>query len=189
MNCAFYLAIDRLPLSTVAAIEFVPVVLLAALGARTARNALAVVLAVAGVALLSDVVLEADPLGLALAALNAALFAAYVVLGHRVARSGAGPGIEGLGAALARLPRASYALLVALLPATATVVGVVVLAQVPSPAEAAGVALVVAAVAAHRPADREDPGAWSTPAPSPTTCPPSASRAGSSAGATPTARS
>ena len=35
MNCCFYLAIDRLPLATVAAIEFLPVVALAALGART----------------------------------------------------------------------------------------------------------------------------------------------------------
>src|SRR5881398_1961839 len=30
MNCCFYMAIDRLPLGTVAAIEFLPVVLLAA---------------------------------------------------------------------------------------------------------------------------------------------------------------
>jgi inner membrane transporter RhtA len=52
--------------------------------------------------------------------------------------------------AMARLARASYALMVSLLPATATVIGVVVLAQVPSPAEAAGVALVVAGVALHR---------------------------------------
>jgi inner membrane transporter RhtA len=52
--------------------------------------------------------------------------------------------------AMARLPRASYALLVSLLPATACAVGVLVLAQVPSPAEAAGVALVVAGVALHR---------------------------------------
>jgi inner membrane transporter RhtA len=43
--------------------------------------------------------------------------------------------------AMARLPRASYALLVSLLPATACAVGVLVLAQVPSPAEAAGDAL------------------------------------------------
>src|SRR2546429_1268282 len=34
MNCCFYAAIDRLPLSTVATIEFLPVVALAALGAR-----------------------------------------------------------------------------------------------------------------------------------------------------------
>jgi inner membrane transporter RhtA len=52
--------------------------------------------------------------------------------------------------AMARLSRSTYALLVALLPATATVIGVVVLAQVPSPAEALGVACVVAGVAVHR---------------------------------------
>ena len=49
MNCCFYLAIDRLPLGTVAAIEFLPVIALAALGARTRRNAAALALAVAGV--------------------------------------------------------------------------------------------------------------------------------------------
>ena len=38
--------------------------------------------------------------------------------------------------------------MVALLPATATVIGVVVLAQLPTAAELAGVALVVAGVAA-----------------------------------------
>jgi inner membrane transporter RhtA len=49
MNCCFYLAIDRLPLGTVAAIEFLPVIALAAVGTRTRRNALALLLAVAGV--------------------------------------------------------------------------------------------------------------------------------------------
>src|SRR5881394_1483591 len=38
MNCCFYSAIDRLPLATVASIEFLPVIVLAALGARTPRN-------------------------------------------------------------------------------------------------------------------------------------------------------
>src|SRR3954453_17928416 len=52
MNCCFYSAIDRLPLATVAAIEFLPVIALAALGARTRRNAAALALAVAGVSLL-----------------------------------------------------------------------------------------------------------------------------------------
>src|SRR3954454_24542175 len=55
MNCCFYEAIDRLPLGTVAAIEFLPVVALAALGARTLRNAVALALAVGGVATLSQV--------------------------------------------------------------------------------------------------------------------------------------
>ena len=45
------------------------------------------------------------------------------------------------------LPRATYALMVSLLPATATVIGVVVLAQLPTAAEAAGVGLVVVGVA------------------------------------------
>ena len=48
--------------------------------------------------------------------------------------------------AMARLSRAAYSLMVSLLPATATVIGLVVLAQVPTPVEAAGVALVVLAM-------------------------------------------
>jgi inner membrane transporter RhtA len=195
MNCCFYLAIDRLPLGTVAAIEFLPVLVLAALGARTVRNGAALALAAPGVWLLTDVRLVADPLGVLVAFANAALFAGYIVLGHRVAQHAGG--IDGLAAAMlvaavlvtpiggwdaaaaftdpvalaagagvgvtssvipyvfdqlamARLPRATYALLVSLLPATATVVGVVVLDQLPSPLEAAGVALVVAGVALHR---------------------------------------
>ena len=204
MNCCFYLAIDRVPLATVAAIEFLPVVGLAALGARTRRNAAALALAVAGVYALTGVRIAGEPLGIALAFANALLFAAYIVLGHRVAQ---GEGLDGLAAsmiaalvavtplafwnavpalddpvalaagagvgvassvvpyvcdqlAMARLPRATYALLVALLPATATVIGVVVLAQIPSVQEAAGVMLVGLGVALHRaprPAAPPDP--------------------------------
>jgi len=200
MNACFYVAIDRLPLGTVAAIEFLPVILLAAAGARTPRNALAVGLAVPGVYLLTDVQLAGEPLGVALAFVNAGLFALYIVLGHRVARQGAAAGIDGLAAAMlvaavvatpiggwaavpaftdavalaagagvgiassvipyvsdqlamARMARSTYALLVALLPATATIVGVVVLAQLPSWVEVAGVGLVIAGVAAHREPD------------------------------------
>ena len=58
MNCCFYLAIDRLPLATVAAIEFLPVIVLAALGVRTPRNAAALALAVPGVYLLTGVHLD-----------------------------------------------------------------------------------------------------------------------------------
>src|SRR5918996_2369870 len=186
MNCCFYLAIDRLPLGTVAAIEFLPVIVLAALGTRTARNAAALALAVPGVYLLTDVQLQAEPLGVAFAAANAVLFATYIVFGHRVSRLGDGGGIAGLGAAMAiaaliatpiggwgagpalgspgvvaagigvgiassvipyvtdqlamaRLERATYALLVSLLPATATVIGVLVLGQIPTAVEVAGV--------------------------------------------------
>jgi inner membrane transporter RhtA len=197
MNACFYVAIDRLPLGTVAAIEFLPVIVLAALGARNGRNLAALVLAVPGVYLLTDVRLEGEPLGVAFAFANAILFALYIVLAHRVAREEQVRGIDGLAAsmliaavvvtpmggwevlpalgdpvallagigvgvsssvipyvsdqlAMRRLARATYALMVSLLPATATVIGVVVLSQVPSPKEVAGVALVVAGVALHR---------------------------------------
>lgn len=52
--------------------------------------------------------------------------------------------------AMRRLPRATYALMVSLLPATATVIGIIVLGQIPSPVEVAGVALVIAGIAVHR---------------------------------------
>jgi inner membrane transporter RhtA len=52
--------------------------------------------------------------------------------------------------AMRRLARATYALMLSLLPAVATVIGVVVLAQIPSAVEISGVALVVAGVAVHR---------------------------------------
>src|SRR5438270_8013051 len=100
MNCCFYEAIARLPLGTVAAIEFLPVVALAAIGMRTWRNAGALALAVAGVYELSHVQLSARPLGLAFAFANAALFATYIVLAHAVARHPAVTGIDGLGAAM-----------------------------------------------------------------------------------------
>jgi inner membrane transporter RhtA len=197
MNCCFYLAIDRLPLGTVAAIEFLPVIALAALGARTRRNVLALLLAVPGVYLLTGVHVEGEALGIAFAFANAALFALYIVLAHRVSRLSYLSGIDGLAAsmliaaaavtplagwaalpalgdpvalvaglgvgvsssvipyvsdqlAMRRLARSTYALMVSLLPATATVIGIVVLAQVPSPAEALGVGLVIAGVAVHR---------------------------------------
>jgi len=52
--------------------------------------------------------------------------------------------------ALSCLYRATYALMVSLLPATATIIGIIVLTQIPSAAEIAGVALVIAGVALHR---------------------------------------
>jgi inner membrane transporter RhtA len=60
--------------------------------------------------------------------------------------------------AMARLARATYALFVALLPAIAAVIGVVVLQQVPRAPDLAGIALVMAAVSIHQPqADVRDP--------------------------------
>jgi inner membrane transporter RhtA len=52
--------------------------------------------------------------------------------------------------AMARLSRATFALMLTLLPATATIVGMLVLHQIPSPPECTGIALVIAGVALHR---------------------------------------
>ena len=197
MNACFYRAIDRLQLATVAAIEFLGPIVLALAGARIPRNVAAVTAASCGVFLLTHVTFTGRPLGVAFAFANAALFAAYILLAHRLSRRAALGGIDGLAAAMvcafvfvspiglagavrafsdpvalvagagvgisssvvpyvfdqlamARLPRETYALFVALLPATATVIGVVVLHQLPSAADLGGIALVMAGVALHR---------------------------------------
>jgi inner membrane transporter RhtA len=200
MNSLFYLAIDRLPLATVGAIEFLGTIVLAAAGTRTRRNVGALVLAITGVFVLTDVRLGGEPLGFAFAFANCAGFMLYVLLGHRIANSevaDSGDKLDRLGAAMlvaavvatpfaigqavpafthpawllwgiavglcssvipyvtdqlamARLPRATFALMLALLPATATVTGLLVLSQVPTPRDLAGIALVVAGVAVHR---------------------------------------
>ncbi len=106
MNCCFYLAIDRLPLATVAAIEFLPVIGLAALGARTPRNVAALALAVPGVYLLTGIRIEGEPLGVALAFANAGLFALYIVLAHRAAQ---GAGVDALGLAMLIAARRRHA--------------------------------------------------------------------------------
>src|SRR6185312_417303 len=52
--------------------------------------------------------------------------------------------------AMARLPRATFSLMLALLPATAAVIGLLVLAQVPTGRDLLGIALVIAGLAAHQ---------------------------------------
>jgi inner membrane transporter RhtA len=199
MNSAFYLALDRLPISLVAAIEFVGTIGVAVHGLRTGRNYVALALAISGVFVMIDVKWSSDPAGLGWAFLNGGLFVGYIVLGHAIAQGGASGGVERLGAAMSaaflfvmpigfvdaldafaspvlllagigvgvcssvvpyvcdqvamsRLPRGSFALLLALLPATATVVGVIVLAQMPSAKDWLGVLLVMLGVAVHKPA-------------------------------------
>jgi inner membrane transporter RhtA len=200
MNLTFYAAIDRLPLGTAVAIEFLGPITVAAVGTRTRRDFGALALAIGGVALLTDVQWRDDDGfgGVALALLSGALWAGYIVLGRRVATSGEVDGLAGLAVGTAvgavvwsplglhegwpafdppvlvllcavvgvlsnalpygldqlvlpRLTASQFALLLALLPATATVIGVIALAQVPNPAEAIGIALVVAAVAVRTP--------------------------------------
>jgi inner membrane transporter RhtA len=197
MNICFYLAIDRLPLGTVGAIEFLGPVGLAALGMRTGRNYLALGLATAGVYVLTDVRLAGQPLGFVFAFADCALFILYIVLGHRIAADGGRSGIDRLGLAMlvamlvalpvgigealpafvsptllaagigvgisssvipyvcdqlamARLSRATFALLLSSLPAMASLIGALVLHQFPSLVEIGGIALVVGGVILHR---------------------------------------
>jgi len=204
MNYSFYIAIDRLPLGTVAAIEFVGPILLALAGSRTARNLVALALAGAGVFLLTEVRVAGDPEAFGWAFANAALFTLYIVLAHRLSRADAETSpIDRLGAsmiiagivitplglldaaealvdpvallagigvgvsssvipyvfdqlAMRRLSRAAYALFVSLLPATAVIVGVIVLTQIPTLVEVGAVALVVAGVAVHREPNQDE---------------------------------
>ncbi|MEO5953886.1 MAG: EamA family transporter [Chloroflexia bacterium] len=197
MNTCFYIAISLLPLSTVGAIEFIGPVLLAAIGIRTHRNTLALIMAAAGGWILTGVQLSGQPIGLLFAFANCGLFMLYVILGHRIAQSNAPSSIDRLGLAMLialvtvtplgliyaapaladpqlllagivvgvsssvipyvfdqlamkRLSRATFALLLSLLPASATVIGIFVLAQLPTYLELAGIALIALAVAIHK---------------------------------------
>lgn len=202
MNICFYLAIDRLPLGTVGAIEFLGPVGLAALGMRSKRNFAALALAVAGVYVLTDVRLAGQPLGFGFAFADCILFILYIILGHRIAADGGAAGIDRLGVAMlvamvvavptgirealpafvsplllaagvgvgvsssvipyvcdqlamARLPRATFALLLSLLPAMASLIGAVVLHQLPTAADVSGIALVICGVLLHRTVELE----------------------------------
>jgi inner membrane transporter RhtA len=202
MNSTFYLAIDRLPLSLVAAIEFTGTIVIALFGLRSTANFIALFLAATGVFILTNVRWSSDPLGLFYAILNGLLFMTYVILGHRIARQGTG-GVGRLGAAMmiafvvvmpigfteamtafshpmlilagvgvgicssvipyvcdqlamSRLPRNTFALMLALLPATATIIGAVVLHQIPTLRDIFGVVMVMIGVAIHKPANQND---------------------------------
>jgi inner membrane transporter RhtA len=195
MNIAFYEAIARLPLGTAVAIEFCGPVAVAAVASRRPRDVAAVLFAAVGVLLIADVRWSGSPSGVLWALGAATMWAAYIVLGKRVASGGNGlddmtvgfvvaavvlspllfAGGTGALSALAdpvvlvlavgvgmlssvvpyvldqvvlrRLGQARFAVLLALLPATATVVGLIGLAQVPTVLEFLGIAAVVAAVA------------------------------------------
>ncbi|MFI9407766.1 EamA family transporter [Nocardia sp. NPDC052316] len=198
MNATFYLAIERLPLATVGAIEFLGTIVLAAIGIRSGRNGIALVLAIAGVIMLVDLQFAGAPWGFVFAFVNCALFMLYVVLGHRIANTGGGlSGVDQLAAAMlvaavvatpfclgtaipaltspaallagvgvgvcssvipyvtdqlamVRLRRHTFALMLSILPAVATVIGIVVLTQIPTIQELTGIALIAVGVLVHQ---------------------------------------
>ncbi len=197
MNACFYIAISRIPLGTVGAIEFIGPIILAALGARTPRNIGALLLAASGGWLLTGARFEGEPLGFLFAFANCIFFMLYVVLGHSIAEDGGSAGIDRLGAAMlialitvspigfkdvlpvftqplllvagigvgicssvipyvcdqlamARLPQATFALLLSLLPASAAIIGAVVLRQFPTLIDIVGILLVAGGVLLHK---------------------------------------
>lgn len=99
MNLTFYLAIERVDLGKGVAIEFIGPICVAALTTRTRRNGVALALAVVGVAVLSGLEISDEPLGLFFIFLASAFWAAYIVIGARVARLDRG--VAGLGVGLA----------------------------------------------------------------------------------------
>ncbi|GIG40721.1 EamA family transporter [Cellulomonas phragmiteti] len=202
MNVTFYIAIEHLPLGTAVALEFIGPVAVAAVTGSGVRERAAIAIAAVGVVLLAGVSLDAGPgatTGLVAIGVAAACWAAYIVLGRRVARAGA-PGASGLAVAmtagalvlspffvagsgpvlvdarlagivvaiavcssvvpyaleqvvLRRVSSATFAILLALLPATATVVGAVMLRQWPHGLELVGLVLVSGAIALTARAD------------------------------------
>ncbi|WP_419916302.1 EamA family transporter [Candidatus Poriferisodalis sp.] len=205
MNLFFYLAIERVPLGNSVAIEFIGPIAVAAFGTRTLRSGGALALAIGGVVALAGFAPPEAQLGALFSLIAGALWAGYIVLGHRVARAGmavdglgvgmligalvispvgivdGAAGAGGLGAAagaplllaggvaagvlsnvipygidqlvMQRLARARFALLQALLPATATLIGLVWLSQVPSVRETIGIVAVIAAIVINRESD------------------------------------
>ena len=191
MNLCFYLALDRLPLGKSVVIEFVGPISVAAFFTRTRRNAAALVLAAGGVAILSGVEIGGSTLGLVFIFAAAALWAAYLVLGRRVAALDRG--VAGLGVGLAigsvstlpfgiagsaavftsarllglcvlvgvcstavgyaidqhvmrRIPPRRFALLLAMLPVSAMVIGFVAIGQTPTGLDLIGASLVIGGV-------------------------------------------
>ena len=196
MNVTFYIAIEHLPLGTAVALEFLGPVVVAAVTGAGWRDRVAIGIAAVGVVLLAGVSLDTGPdavIGLVAIGAAAACWGAYIVLGRRVARSGA-PAASGLAVAMAagavvlapffvggsgpvlhdarlalvvlaiavcsslvpyvmeqvvmrRVSTATFAILLALLPATAAVVGAVLLRQWPHGLELVGIVLVSGAIA------------------------------------------
>jgi len=191
MNLTFYLAIERLDMGKGVAIEFIGPICVAALTTRSRRNTLALLLAAIGVVVLSGIELGNEPLGLLYIFLASACWAAYIVVGSRVAQLDRG--LAGLGVGLVIgavaiapfgapssgpawsspslillcvlvgllsnaigygieqsvfrvIPVRRFSVLLALLPVTAVVFGMLFLDQTPNLIELVGIALVLAGV-------------------------------------------
>lgn len=199
MNMTFYEAIARLPMGTAVAIEFLGPILVAAVGSRSVRDWLALLLAGVGVLVISGAVWSDSATGLFFALAAGGFWALYIVVGSRIAGDAGSSWssmtagftwaavltlplliwrwpenpdmggitliglIAGLGLLSAAIPYSLdqvvmrmagpsyFALLQAILPIVAAVIGAFALGQYLSIAELVGIVLVVAAVALRRP--------------------------------------
>ncbi|WP_230206378.1 EamA family transporter [Microbacterium gorillae] len=194
MNGTFYASLDRLPLSTAVAIEFLGPLGLAAVLSRRARDLIWIALAFAGMAVLGvNSVLSGaplDPVGIGFTLVSAAFWAAYILAGSHAGRVVPGNGALAVGvlvaavlvapfgaagvgpvladprllllalvtavlgsvvpyslefAALRRMPRDVFGVLLSLEPVAAAVAGFVLLGQIVAPAQWVTIALVVTA--------------------------------------------
>jgi inner membrane transporter RhtA len=186
MNLFFYLAIQHLDLGKGVAIEFIGPITVAALRTRTSRNAVALILAVVGVVILSGLELGNEPLGLLYIFLASIMWALYIVIGSKVASfdrgvSGLGIGLligavfiapfgapssgpafgapwilatcflvgilsNAIGYGIDQFTLRRIPVLLALLPVTATVFGLLFLNQVPSITDLIGISFVLIGV-------------------------------------------
>lgn len=195
MNVSFYEAIHRLPLGVAVSMEFLGPVAVAVARGHGAQPRIAAVLALAGVAAIGGLGLDLDKpgtiTGIVWILAAAACWAAYILIGQRIAHQRSGitnlaigcaagallfspflaPGalpafsswglilaVIGVGLlstvfpysfeaiAMTRLTASVFALFTALLPATSTLVGAIMLRQVPSVWEFAGLVLISVAV-------------------------------------------
>jgi inner membrane transporter RhtA len=175
MNLVFYHSLSRIPLGLAVTVEFIGPLSVAVFGSRRLIDAVWVVLAGAGIALITPWTAGSgvDPLGVALAFAAGVCWALYIVIGkrlsHRLAggaaggfahltagRFAAGVGVALLSSAipytlemvaLKALPARTFGILMSLEPAVAALVGLAFLREVLSATQWLAVALVIAASA------------------------------------------
>ena len=107
MNLAFYASLERIPLGIAVTFEFVGPLGVAVFGSRRPRDLLWVGLAAAGILLLSNFGgTDLDTLGVGLALLAGACWAAYILVAARVGRAFPGGGGLSLAMIVAAVPLA-----------------------------------------------------------------------------------
>ena len=109
MNATFYAALDRIPLGIAVTFEFVGPLGVALFGSRRRLDLVWVALAAAGILLLSDFgATDLDGLGVALALIAGAFWAAYILLSARVGQAFPGGGGLALAMLVAVVPLAPF---------------------------------------------------------------------------------